>query len=85
MTHVRRPNRRRVPELVDVVRGDLCPMSGKVRYVDPRAAAAARRWLVRIDPDPARAARLGVYQCERCRDWHLGHRPVSRGTAEAAS
>lgn len=80
MTHIRRPNRRRVPELAELVNGGLCPSSRKVRYLDSRTAAAARRWLVNADPDPARAARLGVYQCERCGDWHVGHRPVPRRT-----
>lgn len=81
MTTIRRPNRRRIPELGQLINEGQCPSSGKVRYLDGRVAAIARRWLVAIDPDPARAARLGVYQCDRCGDWHVGHAAVPRGTS----
>lgn len=73
MTHVRRPNRRPIPGLAELVNGGACAASGKVRYLDRRAAETARVMTARADPDQARAARLHVYQHAACGDWHIGH------------
>ena len=72
MTHVRRPNRRHVPELSDLVNGGTCEPSGKVRFLDQRTAELARERLARRPADPDRHL-LHVYWCGRCRDWHVGH------------
>lgn len=79
MTHVRRPNRRHIRGLDELVNGGSCPSTGKVRYFDSRSAWQAREFVARDDPDPARAATLQVYRHEDCGDWHVGHR-VPRGT-----
>lgn len=74
MTHVRRPNRRRLPELNAIATGETCPATGKIRYVDRRHAAVVRDELAKRDPD---ADRLDVYQHSGragCGDWHVGHR-----------
>ena len=73
MTHVRRPNRRRVPELAELINGGTCRASGKVRFLDERTAMIARDLTAKRDPDPARAATLGAYVCTACGDWHIGH------------
>ena len=75
MTHVRRPNRRPIPGLAELVNGGACAASGKVRYLDRRTAETARMMTAHADPDPARAARLHVYLDPWCRDWHIGHTP----------
>jgi hypothetical protein len=77
MTSVRRPNRRPVPELQSFG-GAICPDFRKIRYVEERAAQAALAHLARRDPDPVRAARLHVFRCPHCRDFHVGHSDVSR-------
>lgn len=76
MTHVQRPNRRRIQELEALASGGTCPRSGKVRYLSAHVAEHARTLLVKHDPDPARAARLEVFWCGSCRDWHVGHAPA---------
>ena len=73
MTHVRRPNRRHVPELVDQVDGGLCPEAGKVRFVDERTAEIACRRMALRTADPRRHL-LHTYHHELCGDWHVGHR-----------
>lgn len=75
MAHVRRPNRRPIPGLAELVDGGACARTGKVRYLDRRVAETARMMTARADPDPARAARLEVFQCSRCGDFHVGHAP----------
>lgn len=72
MTHVRRPNRRHVPELADLVNGGTCEPTGKVRFLDRRTAEFARERLARRPADPDRD-RLHVFPCGLCRDWHVGH------------
>jgi hypothetical protein len=72
MTHVRRPNRRHVPEFEDLVHGGICEPSGKVRFLDQRTAEFARSRLARRPADPDRDM-LHVYPCGLCRDWHVGH------------
>lgn len=74
MTHVRRPNRRPVPGMTDLVDGGICTLSGKVRYLDARTAGRALTSVASHDPDPERVSRLEVYHCARCADWHVGHR-----------
>lgn len=71
MTHVSKPNRRPIPGLADLVNGGSCPSSRKIRWLDERTARQALEQIGRHDPD---ADRLGVYQCARCGDWHVGHR-----------
>lgn len=77
VTHVRRPNRRHVPELAELVHGGDCPVSGKARYLDRRTAETARMLTAKRDTDPERAARLHVFHCPPpglgCGDWHVGH------------
>lgn len=73
MTHVRRPNRRPIPGLGELVNGGSCATSGKVRYLDQRTAARARDMVAKHDPD---AERLHVYHHGACGDWHIGHQPA---------
>lgn len=75
MTHIRRPNRRPIPGLAELVNGGSCSTSGKVRYLDERTAGMARDLVARHDPEPAR---LEVYHHGACGDWHIGHRPERR-------
>lgn len=70
MTSIRRPNRRHIRGLADLVNG--CPTTGKIRYLDQRTAEQARDQLARHDPD---AARLETYRHASCGDWHVGHNP----------
>lgn len=79
MTHVRRPNRRHVPELAELTVGGTCPASGKVRFIDQRTAETARDRTAKRDSDAARAARLHAYACGVCGDWHIGHDPERPG------
>lgn len=77
MTHVRRPNRRRVAGLDALVNGGSCTASGgKIRYLDERTADVARGHVAAKDPD---GDRLEAYRCGSCRDWHIGHRSPDRG------
>lgn len=70
MAIVRRPNRRPIPGLADLVNGGACPSSRKVRYLDERTARTALEQIGRDDPD---RDRLDVYH-HSCGDWHVGHR-----------
>jgi hypothetical protein len=69
--HVRRPNRRPIRGLSEMV-NELCPSTGKRRYVDQRSAARAMAEIADRDPD---ADRLNTYRCGPCADWHTGHLP----------
>lgn len=71
MTHVRRPNRRPIPGLDELVNGGACTSSGKVRYLDARVAGQARDLVARNDPN---GQLLEVYHHAACGDWHIGHR-----------
>lgn len=70
MTHVRHPNRRPQRGLDQLLNGGLCRGSGKLRYIDERAAQRVRDQMAARDPDPDA---LRVYWCGGCRDWHVGH------------
>lgn len=70
MTHVRRPNRRRLPGMVAAVEGSVCLTTGKLRYADRGSADRARAELARRDPSPDA---LEVYRHADCGDWHIGH------------
>lgn len=48
---------------------------GKVRHVDPNAAQAAARSLVRAGK--SRGGIIRVYCCSFCNGYHLGHAPGS--------
>lgn len=80
MTHISKPNRRPIPGLAELVNGGSCRWTGKVRWLDERTAQRALEKIAQHDPDAERAARLEVFQCGRCGDWHVGHRGVPRGT-----
>lgn len=83
MTTIRRPNRRRIPELAALVNGGVCAGSGKIRWLSERGAEQAAAIMANHDPDPERAARLVTYRHAVCGDWHVGHRAPQR--PEAAS
>ena len=72
MTTIRRPNRRRIRGLAEAV-NELCPSTGKRRYIDRRGAVRAMAELVAGD-DP-HADRLNTYRCTACGDFHVGHLP----------
>lgn len=76
MTAIRRPNRRPIPGLADLVNGGACPSSRKVRYLDERTARTALERVARHDPN---RDRLEVYRHGACGDWHVGHRVEGRG------
>lgn len=76
MTAIRRPNRRPIPGLAELVNGGACPSSRKVRYLDERTARMALEQVGRHDPDPER---LNVYRHDHCGDWHVGHRSERHG------
>ena len=72
MTHVRRPNRRPIKGLDELINGGTCRVSGKVRYLDERTAEVARTHLLTRTADPERHL-LRVYACRDCGDHHVGH------------
>ncbi|MGW6498565.1 hypothetical protein [Nonomuraea angiospora] len=54
--------------------GDIARMcGGKIRHPNRRRAAGHLRALAAAGK--AVAARLNVYRCPVCLDWHVGHRP----------
>lgn len=69
MTTVRRPNRRRIRGLSEMV-NELCSSSGKRRYIDRRGAVHAMAEIAVDDPN---ADRLVTYRCTACGDFHVGH------------
>lgn len=71
MTGIRRPNRRRVPALLEAAIGEVCLATRKIRYLDERTAAIAARELSSAHPAQGAAT---AYRCTRCGDWHVGHR-----------
>ena len=79
MTHVRRPNRRPIPGLDELVNGGVCASTRKIRYLDSRTAQRALAQVATEDPDPERRATLHIYRHDDCGDWHVGH-SVPRGT-----
>jgi hypothetical protein len=76
MTHVRKPNRRPLVVLSSAGAGgdDLCPIAGKLRYLDERSARLALTQLGSRNAEPDRV--LATYRCPSCGDWHVGHRPA---------
>jgi hypothetical protein len=59
--------------------GDVC---GKKRFQDrdeADASAAVIRHHNRVTGGGKPGRRLGVYHCERCAAWHLGHAPRPKG------
>lgn len=79
MTAVRRPNRRRIPELAQIADGGVCRQTGKLRYFDERTATIAMRQIAKRDPS---RARLNVFDCDHCGDWHVGHTPKGPNDAD---
>lgn len=71
MTTIRRPNRRPIRGLSEMV-NELCTASGKRRYLDGRSAIRAMAELVAGDP---KAETLNAYRCPACSDFHVGHVP----------
>lgn len=70
MTGIRRPNRRRVPALLEATSGEICAATRKVRYVDQRTARLAADELGHRNREDVS---LETYRCVSCADWHFGH------------
>lgn len=49
------------------MKGQLCKITGKLCYSDPKQAEKRRKAIRRT-----RDERLNVYRC-KCGKWHLGH------------
>jgi hypothetical protein len=64
---IRRPNRRKVPALLEATSGELCVATQKIRYVDERTARLAAAELGRRHGES-----LETYRCTHCSDWHFG-------------